>query len=122
MKRLERFHMLFNKPSEPAIDLTIEEEAWWKQHAWPIRRRTFARSVAGVAVGLAVGAVLFPTILWALGVPWHLSRHLAFNTALYLLVFPFIVCGGLLTAKKIELIRSKRLRDAMLLEDSGDDS
>lgn len=113
MTRLQRLKMYYAAPTEPDANPTPAEWIWWNAIAAPIRARTFFQALVATAGGLALGRV----VMAAVGSP---PSRVGLT---YMIVFGSIatVFGwlSLLGTKQKQMIRSKRLRDAMM---DADDS
>jgi len=120
MRLRDRVRMYFQKPVEPPFETTLLEDEWWYPQAGPYRRWTFLQAFAGTMAGFVVGGLIVATWRWAHGMPWQLPKHFVFGLIIWQVCTQPFVWNNLLKRRKFELIRSKRLQEAMLLKDPGD--
>ena len=118
MNRLQRLKLYFRGPKDPELELTPAEHAWWETIAAPIRSRTFVQSLSAVFIGMLAGRLIMDIVGRATGTidPGHTHIFSFFFTGVMGLMGTLAGWHALLTVKQKQMIRSRRLRAAMKLE------
>lgn len=117
-QRFARYRYIRSQ-QEGTVKPTAEEDRWWSGVSGPVIGHAFRQALGFTGVGISIAVAITMAGQFAAGRPFSIAHFMVLAP----LGVVLLISGWsfLTRTRKDQMIRSKRLRDAMAEDDAADD-